>query len=446
MTEATDPNEANAPKVYRKTRASDVFAIDRRAWAKVCSLGLNPSVTYLVMARGSGPDQRTVRWSVNAVEKRTGISRPRVKAAVAALIQTGCVRLVKGGKRPAYYLTPAHQIRGCEGASPDLHGDEFEVYGTIALKGSMWVPQTNNKHREDWGDVGRPCDVALRLAKQGWLKSLGNQWFEAVSYDEETASRPDWIWLPNAIVDGAADETAPLELVRQSHDAIALRLFIDLYHAHNLLTEGGVTWRRGKGLRVEYKRNKVQERGEYIVWGFEKSKMTAWAAAAFIAPHLTGQNETVYVNGQPVEQDSGLRLFWAAFKVLQGCGLIDMVPHLIEADTDDGEVIHSLGSERSEPVEREVGSTALFAADDMLEDFQRARLEMEDHWQLVPVARHLANVQLVGIGRLTYRPQTEATALWLADLKARSLEWVRVYEARRNKANGRAAGPVQYQG
>ena len=61
------------------------FAVDRRAWEKVCDLGLNPMVAYLVLARGTGADQRTTAWSVNAVEAYTGIGRPRAKGAIDAL-------------------------------------------------------------------------------------------------------------------------------------------------------------------------------------------------------------------------------------------------------------------------------------------------------------------------------------------------------------------------
>ena len=51
------------------------FAVDRRTWALACQHGMNTAVVYLVLTRGSGPDQRTTSWSINAVEKYTSISR-----------------------------------------------------------------------------------------------------------------------------------------------------------------------------------------------------------------------------------------------------------------------------------------------------------------------------------------------------------------------------------
>src|SRR3954470_23840851 len=64
----------------------EFFAVDRRAWAKACSVGLNAAITYLVLARGSGGDNRTTAWSTNAVEQRTAMGRHRAKAALKALV------------------------------------------------------------------------------------------------------------------------------------------------------------------------------------------------------------------------------------------------------------------------------------------------------------------------------------------------------------------------
>jgi hypothetical protein len=36
--------------------------------------------------------------------------------------------------------------------------------------------------------------------------------------------------------------------------------------------------------------------------------------------------------------------------------------------------------------------------------------------QLVPVLRHFANVQMIGVARLRYRPHTKLTAAWWKDL------------------------------
>ena len=132
------------------------FAVDRRAWERVYDLGLAAALAYLVMARGTGGDNRTTKWSVSAIEKYTGMRRSRSAAAVADLIESELVR-EKGSALPGYYLAPAE---------PD--------------------------------------------------------------------AEPDWIWLSNTITDGAKDETPPVQLLRQTKNPAALRLFIDLHHAQNL--------------------------------------------------------------------------------------------------------------------------------------------------------------------------------------------------------------------
>jgi hypothetical protein len=67
----------------------DFFAIDRRTWARVCGLGMNPAVAYLVLARFTGKTNRTTAASVHAIETYTSISRGRARVAIDKLIQCG---------------------------------------------------------------------------------------------------------------------------------------------------------------------------------------------------------------------------------------------------------------------------------------------------------------------------------------------------------------------
>jgi hypothetical protein len=65
-----DAAEANPTRV-----SGGFFAIDRGAFRCAAVDGLNAAVAHLVMARGTGPDNRTTQWSVHSIEQRTGISR-----------------------------------------------------------------------------------------------------------------------------------------------------------------------------------------------------------------------------------------------------------------------------------------------------------------------------------------------------------------------------------
>src|SRR3954447_5303817 len=96
------------------------FAVDRRAWAQVCRLGMNPATAYLVLARGTGGDNRTTKWPTNAIEQRTAISRSRAAGAIADLEQAKAIVRDPASRRdrPKYKIAPAHEIPGCKGFPP----------------------------------------------------------------------------------------------------------------------------------------------------------------------------------------------------------------------------------------------------------------------------------------------------------------------------------------
>ena len=62
----------------RSNAAGEFFVVDRRSFSVACGLGLNPAVAYLTIARGAGSRSKSA-WSVDAIERHTGISRPKAK-------------------------------------------------------------------------------------------------------------------------------------------------------------------------------------------------------------------------------------------------------------------------------------------------------------------------------------------------------------------------------
>lgn len=76
------------------------FAVGKSEWDKACSLGLNPAVALLVMARGTSRDNATTTWSCEAISAHTGITWRRARDAVALLESNGLVGKEKGGARP----------------------------------------------------------------------------------------------------------------------------------------------------------------------------------------------------------------------------------------------------------------------------------------------------------------------------------------------------------
>ena len=67
---------------------------------------MNEAVAYLVLACGTGGDNRTTHWSSQALHKYGGIAWERGKAAIERLVQSGFVRLGKEHTRqkPRYEL------------------------------------------------------------------------------------------------------------------------------------------------------------------------------------------------------------------------------------------------------------------------------------------------------------------------------------------------------
>ena len=108
---------SDKPPISHSVRRGDFFAIDRRSWAHTCKSDINAMIAYLVLARGTGHDQQTTSWSVNAIETHTGIGRPRARTAIETLVRAGLVQIAHKGTRPRYRIMPAHEVPGCEEVS-----------------------------------------------------------------------------------------------------------------------------------------------------------------------------------------------------------------------------------------------------------------------------------------------------------------------------------------
>ena len=79
---------------------------DRRIFMEACALGLNPAIAYLTIARGAG-NRPVSAWSVDAIERYTGMTRPKAKLAVKTLVDGGIITLERSGTRPLYGMSTA---------------------------------------------------------------------------------------------------------------------------------------------------------------------------------------------------------------------------------------------------------------------------------------------------------------------------------------------------
>ena len=361
------------------------FAIDRRTFAHLCKFGMNAAVAYLVLARGTLRDNRTTNWSVQAIENYTGISRSRSGGAIKVLCDAGVVVRVNGDNvRPRYHLIPACEIPGTE-AYPRPELDQWERRVVEKVRSGEYV----SKKDATW---------AASAVSKRWLVAKG----DGYSIAEEPNPEPDWIWLPNELVTGAATELPPIELIRQGQDVMMLRLLIDLYHAQNLRDDGGVarrfTWQT-------YDRMKVGERGEWDVWGFSHGNI--W---------VTWDGPTACHRRHDLPQGEQGNDFFRRMQRLADLGLIEWVPHLVESDDPDGEIIHPYGMGDSTSMEDRLGRMAHMAALEMVPSHKLQQPVLQDFTRMAPVLRHIENVQMIGIARLRYRPHTRLTGAWWGNL------------------------------
>ncbi len=93
-----------------KDKSSGFFSTDRGSFRCAAVGGLNPAIAHLLMARGTGRDNRTTQWSVHSIEQRTGISRPNAAKAVKDLLDRGIWRKIRDGQHPIYQAVPGNQI------------------------------------------------------------------------------------------------------------------------------------------------------------------------------------------------------------------------------------------------------------------------------------------------------------------------------------------------
>src|SRR5262249_53049029 len=149
------------------------------------------------------------------------------------------------------------------------------------------------------------------------------------------------IWLTNTLIDGAAGEVPPIELIRQTRSLPALRLLVELYAAQFLPNFGGVP---RELLKVVFDRARVGEQRPFVVWGFQSKHILA--GPDLFRPFLTGQFT------KRDDRDDGMTAsFWPAIHTLTDLGLVERVGMLLDGDDDEAEIIHPYAMRGGEPAE-----------------------------------------------------------------------------------------------
>ena len=238
--------------------------------------------------------------------------------------------------------------------------------------------------------------------------------------DDETSL----IWLPNAIIDGVDSETPPVKLLRQGQDLGALRLFVALYDATDLPEHGGIPRAL---LRQKHEAVRVGQRGPFSVWGFEiGSNMSATFDSPLMAPFKTGKLVT---GPDGKKRDAGWMYFWDALGVISSSGVLEFVPHVLEADTEEAEILfpHPV-ADSGHACEREIGDVAQEAGEACLTEGQLEGVRCNG-LSLFPLPSHIVRPAVISIARLRYRPRTKATGAWFAQTQQRAEYWIPRFRA-----------------
>ena len=342
------------------------FAIDRRAWEVALGCGMNAAIAYLLMARGSGRDMRTTSWSAQAMHVRTSVSWTQCNLAVKALLEAGLVRQLKGGRHPRYVILTAHEVLGATA------GED----GGVA-----------SEHRDL-----HPIDMPVKKADA------------------------DLTWLPNALTDGVVGESPPIKLIRQTFSVNALRLLIEFYSTQSLNDFGGVHWQH---IQQSYECKRMKEQGSHVLWGFAKRGIRYAKNGPFIAPYLNAG----------LALDDAMNELNGAFELLSDLGLIEVVGHVIDCESDEGAVLHPYALDNGEDEERAIGRAAHAAGLALLTARMRAEVVSRGIC-LLPMKKHISNVQVVGLVRTRYRARTRNTAAWMSKDWSEWFEFYATMQAR----------------
>ncbi len=403
----TEPEgSGSSDGVGKSAKGGGFFAIDARIWAKVTTAGMNEAVAYLVLACGTGHDNKSTSWSTNAVMKYAGIGWVRAKDAIVHLVGSGFIQCAETHTeaRPRYQLATLlelveHECVTNPPAKPDYFDQEL-------LSGFLVGKQPSNK-------TGRAR--ADKLCQRGLLRRDAQGVYRLRETAKEDSSDCS-IWLPNTIVTGTSSgEESPVQRLRSAGCVWTLRLFVDLDSAQNLRDDGGVS---PSVIRETFERRHVGQQGAYTLWAFKAVNWRYWSTGPF-ADHSSR------TKSKPEDEFP----IWASIRLLKTMGLLSFVPHIFENDTDAAEPIHvyGVGGHSEAPVEREIGSAASQAASLMCLPTKLEKA-MEDGFQyFCPVLRTKPSAQMIGVARLTYRPRTKRTAAWFEELHQSAPTWIRIF-------------------
>ena len=368
------------------TERGHFFAVDRRTLEDICDRvdGLDTATAYLVLARfAAGRNHSSTRAGMTALHTRLGLSRGRADAALKALENAGLVsRPSRAGMRK---LLPWGEIQA-------------ETAG-MSSRHRMVLARVRGRSDPITSSADSDYQAAYALMKKG-----------ALALTEAPAGKPkfrlpepDYLFLPNSLVDGFREGDVPLARLRQIGDRRAIATLLRVYQHANLPEDGGI---RPAEIRETFRRFETARWGQFTVWAFvSESYAAAWDP--FVTPFVDGYT------GEARERL--LEEFWTAWKALIAAGLVEHVAYIMEGSSPGAQAIHPFPLRGGTEDERRVFDAAYRAALRMATQGQIDRAEAHLGTScalLCPVRSFVLDVQLVGIARPVHRANTSKTRAW----------------------------------
>lgn len=384
----------------------EFFAVDYGAWPAVCELGLNAATAYVVLARFSGRDNTHTAASVQAIEAHTGMARERAKEAIATLIKARLVELVPESPR----TRPRYLLR----AWGDVYRDRTPEHATTIKHAPQASRYTTKRTHYGGGQRAWPTketDIAA-AARAGMILRSQDSW----EVNAPGAER-DLAWMPNAFVTGAGSEVPPLRRLRETGTVDALRLVVDLYAAHHLVDDGGVSCRV---VWQPWERHVIAVTEDYNVLGFTRPKRKDGSPNGGAFNTLSrAWNGFSATGGKP----------WDSMRAVERLGLVEVVTTLF--DGPDGEPVFPVHHEGSDTDDARAinacGHYAIDAARAWGSDAVAQWEAQQRDYHLLMAPRHMTAATLRGVYRLRYRPRTNATARWWGKLRDTTETWTRKF-------------------
>lgn len=386
----------DATKVARVKSRGNMFLVDLPTYAAVCDLGdADAAAVYLILAAGTGADNRTSTWSREAVNKRTGLNWRKADACIAKLEQAGFVRWLsgKGTRKPRIDLPmletrPRLQKHVAELADRIMHGEQPS---TAKGKGAATIGKDQGWHPQD--EDGTWDFVPVRPMVKAYL--------------------------PNALVGDetgkATGESTIVDRIRLSRDPMAFRLLVDLYALQDLAEHGGVN---RASLYRKFERETIKATGQFQIWRFHSKSSTApWNQG--LDHHFRDPTETEMAQGwEASNKGAG---FFSAAGILEDSGALEWVYYLAEDGQSDSTRVYPVAVERHGKVcwcelETIVGSYATRAACVLSDNHAGTWEGAMPREFLLPAERIAREAVLVGVPRLRCRAKTTNAARWRKEL------------------------------